>query len=225
MKCFEDPAQFLCKAVCGGNMTCCGRSCKAHCHRCQTLNLLQGDSATEADDSPVPRIQHVPHPCERTLYCGHLCGKACSQNHECTPFCKETCRQVCQHARCKHYCSTPCAPCQESCTWYVIYHLAVLRNNADTAFYRKCAHHSCPVPCGSVSPLLLVLRDVLKEISPSRSVPVFRVINVAIKIWRAVTDVLQVTRYSCGCASCTHNSSEHSLRRRLFHPSLPPLRN
>ncbi|KAI0930201.1 hypothetical protein AcV5_006978 [Taiwanofungus camphoratus] len=131
MKCFEDPAQFLCKAVCGGNMTCCGRSCKAHCHRCQTLNLLQGDSATEADDSPVPRIQHVPHPCERTLYCGHLCGKACSQNHECTPFCKETCRQVCQHARCKHYCSTPCAPCQESCTW-------------------KCAHHSCPVPCGSI---------------------------------------------------------------------------
>ncbi|KZT10660.1 P-loop containing nucleoside triphosphate hydrolase protein [Laetiporus sulphureus 93-53] len=128
MRCSDDPARFVCKAVCGGTMPCCGRPCKARCHQCQGLNRVEDEDESVGI---VARLQHTSHPCERQLYCGHLCGKACTQDHECTTLCKEPCRQVCRHARCRNYCSAPCAPCQEPCTW-------------------QCEHYSCPVPCGSV---------------------------------------------------------------------------
>ncbi|KAH9839366.1 P-loop containing nucleoside triphosphate hydrolase protein, partial [Rhodofomes roseus] len=126
MACSQDPAGIACRAVCGGVMGCCGRNCKAQCSQCQDLNAVTDDTQLS-----IQRTNHVDHPCEKSLYCGHLCGKACSQDHKCTTHCKEPCRQVCLHARCRSYCSTPCAPCQEPCMW-------------------RCAHYSCQVPCGSV---------------------------------------------------------------------------
>ena len=121
MRCSDDPRQVACKVTCNGIMACCGRSCKAQCHQCQMLNPRDNGGDQEdsegISDAALPRTNHVAHPCQRSLFCGHLCGKNCSQDHECTFFCKEPCRQVCAHARCKNYCSTPCAPCQEPCTW------------------------------------------------------------------------------------------------------------
>ncbi|TFK54494.1 P-loop containing nucleoside triphosphate hydrolase protein [Heliocybe sulcata] len=134
MSCSQDPAGHQCRSVCGGAMTCCGRPCKSRCFQCQGRNAPAATQAEEEDTIPavaIPRTAHVEHPCERTLPCEHRCQQACSENHECTRECKEPCRQVCVHARCKNYCSTPCSPCQEGCTWV-------------------CAHYTCPVPCGSV---------------------------------------------------------------------------
>jgi hypothetical protein len=73
---------------------------------------------------------HASHPCDRVLHCQHLCKVPCSPNHTC--ICEQPCRQVCSHSRCNAKCSSPCNPCAEQCIW-------------------SCAHHSCPMPCGSVS--------------------------------------------------------------------------
>ncbi|KAI0332312.1 P-loop containing nucleoside triphosphate hydrolase protein [Cubamyces sp. BRFM 1775] len=127
MRCSDDPRQIACKVICNGVMACCGRSCKAQCHQCQMLNTRNNDDQAESEDlatAVLLRTNHVAHPCQRSLFCGHLC-------HECTVFCREPCRQVCAHARCMNYCSTPCAPCQEPCTW-------------------RCSHYSCPLPCGAI---------------------------------------------------------------------------
>ena len=125
MRCTDDPRRYPCRETCNGIMSCCGRSCKARCHECQFLNVSPEPQDDKADDiveeqHPVQRVIHIGHPCQRSLFCGHLCGKQCSADHECTLECKEACRQVCTHARCRNYCSVPCAPCQEPCTWYVL---------------------------------------------------------------------------------------------------------
>lgn len=109
--CSVDPANILCERICDEILTCCGRSCKAQCHTCQRLN--EGGGAAV----PVVRSKHLQHPCNKLLYCGHLCENACSEDHQCTTKCKGPCRQVCAHTACNNYCSTPCAPCQEACTW------------------------------------------------------------------------------------------------------------
>ncbi|KAG2153743.1 uncharacterized protein EDB93DRAFT_1134566 [Suillus bovinus] len=124
MACSTDPATYLCKAPCNGIMSCCGRSCNAKCHECQQKN-------TPSQGEHTQRTKHATHPCEKPLFCEHLCQEACSDDHKHTVACRKPCRQACSHARCKLLCSMPCAPCQESCTW-------------------SCPHHSCPVPCGSV---------------------------------------------------------------------------
>lgn len=109
MKCSEDPAHYRCSASCSGSMLCCGRTCKAQCYQCQSLN------------DGTQRTQHKEHPCEKPLYCAHLCGKPCSIDHTCTQTCREPCRQECSHSRCKDYCHTPCSPCQKPCNWLVLY--------------------------------------------------------------------------------------------------------
>ncbi len=125
MRCSDDPRRYSCRETCSGIMSCCGRSCKARCHECQSLNAApeslddKGDDVVE-EQHPVQRVMHLGHPCQKSLFCGHLCGKQCSSDHECTLECKEACRQVCTHARCRNYCSVPCAPCQEPCAWYVL---------------------------------------------------------------------------------------------------------
>jgi hypothetical protein len=144
-KCSTDPELIRCMAVCGGILACCGRNCRSRCHSCQTLNdppVLQHGTTN------ILREHHVQHPCERRLYCEHQCDQPCSSDHACTTICKQPCRQVCPHARCKQYCSTPCAPCQEPCTWYITHYqyFSVVSNPID----RICPHYTCPVPCGSV---------------------------------------------------------------------------
>ncbi|KAM5531281.1 hypothetical protein V8D89_015082 [Ganoderma adspersum] len=136
MRCTDDPRRYPCRETCNGIMSCCGRSCKARCHECQFLNVAPEPQDDKADDimeeqHPVQRVTHIGHPCQRSLFCGHLCGKQCSADHECISECKEACRQVCTHARCRNYCSVPCAPCQEPCTW-------------------RCSHFVCPLPCGAI---------------------------------------------------------------------------
>ncbi|OAX35179.1 hypothetical protein K503DRAFT_868436 [Rhizopogon vinicolor AM-OR11-026] len=124
MACSTDPSTYPCKAPCSGIMGCCGRTCKAKCHGCQQKNPPSEGEHTQ-------RTQHLPHSCEKPLFCEHLCQDPCSNNHTHTVSCKKPCRQACSHTRCKLPCSAPCAPCQEPCTW-------------------SCPHRSCPVPCGSV---------------------------------------------------------------------------
>ncbi|KAG0698145.1 hypothetical protein DFH29DRAFT_943008 [Suillus ampliporus] len=124
MACSTDSSTYLCKAPCCGIMSCCGRTCKAKCYECQQKN-------TTPEGERTRRVQHLPHPCEKPLFCEHLCQENCSDDHKHTVACRKPCRQACSHARCQSPCSVPCAPCQEPCTW-------------------SCPHHSCPVPCGSV---------------------------------------------------------------------------
>ncbi|EIN11698.1 P-loop containing nucleoside triphosphate hydrolase protein [Punctularia strigosozonata HHB-11173 SS5] len=126
LPCYEDPSNFSCPSPCNTPMGCCNKTCPSPCSQCQAFNARPGD-----EESKVPRTNHKPHPCERSLFCGHRCQNPCSETHECTSFCKESCRQVCEHARCRKPCGAACAPCQEPCTW-------------------ACPHYSCPVPCGSV---------------------------------------------------------------------------
>ncbi|TFK44429.1 hypothetical protein BDQ12DRAFT_672980 [Crucibulum laeve] len=126
LKCSEDPVNYICTARCNGIMSCCGRNCGSSCYGCRTL---PGNASVEGERTQ--RRNHTQHPCDKLLYCGHRCPKACSQDHECVTKCTEPCRQECIHAQCRQNCSTPCSPCQEKCTW-------------------KCQHYICPLPCGSI---------------------------------------------------------------------------
>ena len=113
MACSADPESYVCTKQCGGVTTCCGRDCRAQCHQCQMKN------ATSLEKMRIDRKIHVQHNCEKLLYCAHRCSKPCSLDHECATTCNEECRQKCAHTRCRQFCSTPCAPCQEPCTWSV----------------------------------------------------------------------------------------------------------
>lgn len=130
--CHKNPATVSCASICGGQLACCSRSCRAKCWECQfaTKAALAGALPVSGRMS---RSQHRTHPCERLLYCQHLCGLPCSQDHECNTACGQTCRQTCSHHSCPDPCSKPCAPCMEPCEW-------------------SCRHISCSVLCGSVSP-------------------------------------------------------------------------
>ncbi len=130
--CHKDPASVECKSPCIGTMGCCSRTCKSTCSDCQKETVGSGVLQTKMK---VPRTAHRSHKCERSLYCQHLCGKNCSQDHHCNPTCGGVCRQQCLHQKCKKPCSEPCAPCMEPCAW-------------------SCEHESCPVSCGSVRFLL-----------------------------------------------------------------------
>ncbi|KAH9038179.1 hypothetical protein EDB85DRAFT_1933932 [Lactarius pseudohatsudake] len=125
MACSADPTNFECNQVCGGETTCCSRTCKSRCHECQ--KVTRDNAAPRAGAVRPVRTHHRSHPCERTLKCQHLCGLACSSDHSCNPKCSQSCRQ----RKCQKKCWEPCPPCMEPCE-------------------RCCPHHSCPVVCGSV---------------------------------------------------------------------------
>jgi len=112
LECSDDPSQHRCTKRCDGIMSCCGRSCNSSCWKCQSQSSQARD-----DSGKVSRIKHMSHQCEKRLYCEHQCAEFCSENHQCTTSCKGPCRQVCAHTKCRNYCSTPCPPCQEPCTW------------------------------------------------------------------------------------------------------------
>ncbi|KAI9431019.1 hypothetical protein H4582DRAFT_1823204 [Lactarius indigo] len=129
MACSADPADVECNQVCGGQTTCCGRTCKSRCYDCQTItrdNVAPGAGALR-----LVRMHHQSHPCERALKCQHLCGLVCSSDHLCDPTCSQSCRQRCGHQKCQKGCWEPCSPCMKPCEW-------------------RCSHHSCPVVCGSI---------------------------------------------------------------------------
>ncbi|KAH9048674.1 hypothetical protein EDB83DRAFT_2507364 [Lactarius deliciosus] len=129
MACSGDPTNFECKEVCGGQTTCCSRTCKSRCHECQKVTR---DNAAPRTGALRPvRTHHKSHPCERTLKCQHMCGLACSSDHSCNPKCPQSCRQRCGHQKCQKECWEPCPPCMEPCEW-------------------RCPHHTCPVVCGSI---------------------------------------------------------------------------
>lgn len=130
MNCSQDPSTVQCKELCGGTTQCCSKRCKSQCSKCQKVTLTASGNTEQF--GIIRRFQHAAHPCERLLYCQHLCGSACSQDHHCNPTCKKACRQQCAHTICKKRCYIPCVPCMEPCQW-------------------RCAHHACPVACGSVS--------------------------------------------------------------------------
>ncbi|KAH8998233.1 hypothetical protein EDB86DRAFT_3234341 [Lactarius hatsudake] len=129
MACSGDPTNFECKELCGGQTTCCSRTCKSRCHECQKVTR---DNAAPRTGALRPvRTHHKSHPCERTLKCQHMCGLACSSDHSCNPKCPQSCRQRCGHQKCQKECWEPCPPCMEPCEW-------------------RCPHHTCPVVCGSI---------------------------------------------------------------------------
>ena len=139
VQCHRNPSSTTCTELCDQPMDCCSRKCKGKCGECQKQNL----SVTSIRLGLIARINHVGHPCERALYCQHLCGRPCHpKDRGCNNECKESCRQRCIHHKCQKPCSATCAPCLEQCPW-------------------RCDHHECPVACGSVrrfdSDLLLVL--------------------------------------------------------------------
>ncbi|KAI0028475.1 hypothetical protein K488DRAFT_58479 [Vararia minispora EC-137] len=133
MACSEDPSRVYCGALCGGSMQCCTKACKSKCSECQTVTrrALGHSLKSEPASGLLPRIHHLPHPCERTLVCQHQCGLPCSEGHRCNVKCENPCRQRCTHHSCPKQCSAPCPPCMEPCQW-------------------RCPHDFCPVVCGSI---------------------------------------------------------------------------
>ncbi|KAH9170426.1 hypothetical protein EDB89DRAFT_1304023 [Lactarius sanguifluus] len=129
MSCSGDPTNFECKERCGGQTTCCSRTCKSRCHECQ--KVTRDHAAPGAGALPPVRTHHKSHPCERTLKCQHMCGLACSSDHSCNPKCSQSCRTRCGHQKCQKECWEPCPPCMKPCKW-------------------RCPHHSCPVVCGLI---------------------------------------------------------------------------
>jgi hypothetical protein len=126
--CSENPASAACIELCDQPLDCCSKKCKGRCGECQKWNL----NVNQARSGPIERVNHTRHPCERGLYCQHLCGRPCHPKDQgCNSECKEPCRQRCIHYTCPDPCSATCAPCLDACPW-------------------KCAHHECPVACGSV---------------------------------------------------------------------------
>ena len=126
--CCKDPASAVCAELCDQPMGCCSQNCKGKCGDCQKQNL---DIDKDRSGS-IKRVNHTVHPCERALYCQHLCGLSCHpKDRGCNNECRQPCRQRCIHHECPKYCFFTCAPCLEACPW-------------------KCAHHDCPVACGSV---------------------------------------------------------------------------
>lgn len=136
--CHQDPASVTCTEPCGQLMGCCSKKCKGRCGDCQKRN--QNDNKVRPRQ--IRRVNHTEHPCDRALYCQHICGRPCHpKNQGCNTECKEPCRQRCIHHTCPNLCSITCAPCLEACPW-------------------KCDHHECPVACGSVRPLTVDLASV-----------------------------------------------------------------
>lgn len=127
--CHKDPPSVTCAEPCDQLMDYCFKKCKARCGECQTWYL----DANEVRSGRIKRVIHTEHPCERELYCQHLCGRPCHPKDQgCNNDCEQPCRQQCTHHKCLEPCSVACAPCLEACAW-------------------KCVHHECPVACGSVS--------------------------------------------------------------------------
>lgn len=157
--CFKDPASAVCTESCDQRMGCCSKKCKGSCGNCQKQN----SGTNQVQSGLIKRINHIVHPCERVLYCQHLCGLPCHPKDQgCNSECKQPCRQRCNHHKCPGYCSVTCTPCLEVCPW-------------------KCAHHECPVPCGSVSRLdvLSQLQCLLSNIF--RSAPDFHVMSLVLR--------------------------------------------
>lgn len=126
--CYKNPASVTCTELCDQPMGCCPKICKGRCGECQKRNL----DVNLVRLGPIARVNHTEHPCERALYCQHLCESPCHPKDQgCNSDCRNPCRQRCIHYTCPDPCSTPCTPCPEMCPW-------------------KCAHHECPVACGSV---------------------------------------------------------------------------
>ena len=126
--CYKDPGSVTCTELCDQPMCCCSKKCKGRCGECQKLNL----DVNAVRSGLISRSKHTVHPCERTLYCQHLCASPChSKDVGCSTECKQSCRQRCIHRKCPEPCFTTCTPCLEPCPW-------------------RCDHHKCPVACGSV---------------------------------------------------------------------------
>ena len=127
MACSAKPSEIRCTQICDTERTCCSKRCPARCGECQELS--------KGPLLPLrTRTNHAHHPCSKGLFCQHTCKQLCASGHVCGD-CTSECRQSCVHHSCKRGCSTPCTPCAEPCQWI-------------------CPHQACPVPCGSVSPLL-----------------------------------------------------------------------
>ena len=126
--CHKDPATVACTELCDQPMGCCSKKCKGKYGECQKLNL----QVHKVRSRKIARVNHTQHPCERALYCQHLCGRPCHPKDQgCNDECKQPCRQRCIHHECLKHCSATCTPCLEVCPW-------------------RCAHQECPVACGSV---------------------------------------------------------------------------
>lgn len=169
MACSTRPDEFRCTATCGDSLDCCGGTCKSQCGDC-TAQTREGGALSER---LVARTSHSKHPCERALYCQHMCGLDCSQDHKCNVCCQGPCRQKCEHRECPNPCGEDCGPCYGRCGWI-------------------CPHGECPVACGSVGALCSRVYHKFAHNHPKRSVLVFRATYVVRTPSHAVMIALQV---------------------------------
>lgn len=109
LSCSTDPSTITCGAICGKGLGCCSKTCKATCSTCSSLrsNVARRPDGT---DTEIPRVDHIPHSCGRSLFCSHDCIANCSPKHRCGP-CQSTRLRTCSHDA-PLRCSGLDAPCK-----------------------------------------------------------------------------------------------------------------
>ncbi|KAH9032058.1 AAA domain-containing protein [Lactarius pseudohatsudake] len=100
MACSGDPTNFECKELCGGDTTCCGRTCKSRCYECQ--KVTRDNAAPRAGAVPPVRTHHTMPT---------LCGLACSSDHSCNPKCSLVVSAAVWPSEMPKECWEPCPPC------------------------------------------------------------------------------------------------------------------
>jgi len=124
MKCGEDPKAYVCRKMCGGELSC-GHKCKSVCSSCTRRS---GEGTGKTTTHGPCRIV-----CGRNYStCPHSCKDYCHGEAKCGP-CSQPCAIRCDHSVCGKLCREPCAPCPERCSW--------------GCKHRKHCDMPCAVPC------------------------------------------------------------------------------
>ena len=167
MKCYIDPAKWICKSNCNFLLPC-GHECAQRCGSCtesgQHRKLCERKverkwpcghlvTAKCCDD---PGTIPCPQPCGTELNCKHQCSGTCGECHEgrLHRSCTGTCNKVlpCGH-HCSHNCSEICPPCNRQCDWICLHgarcgnrcHEECRKCVEDCAI--KCRHKKCQKAC------------------------------------------------------------------------------
>lgn len=109
------------------------------CHLVAVAGQAKSDST-----SAVPRssYKHLPcgQKCDRTLLCGHACGKPCHGGSTCPP-CTHPCAAKCVHSQCQGRCTDMCAPRAEPCPWHCDHQVChLLQQPHPWSFFHVCMY-------------------------------------------------------------------------------------
>ena len=152
MQCGEDPKEYVCRSMCGGQLPC-GHKCTSICLSC----TRRGGNGTgkKTTHSPCRII------CGRNYStCPHSCKDFCHSEEKCAP-CSQPCAIRCDHSVCGKLCREPCAPCPEKCTWGCKHRRRCGMPCAVPCNINPCSErcdqqldcgHQCPSVCGETCP-------------------------------------------------------------------------